>query len=141
MQIIALTAALLTLAGLAQQVFGALLAEQFCKHLRASPSQLPGVSVLKPLYGTEALTELALESFFLLDYPVYQLVFGVQSKNDPVLAVLSNLRARYPKQDIAVMVNDAEHGRNRKVSNLINMKPLAKHEVIVISDADVHVPP
>ncbi|MBU6396649.1 MAG: bacteriohopanetetrol glucosamine biosynthesis glycosyltransferase HpnI [Rhodospirillales bacterium] len=141
MQIIALTAALLTLAGLAQQVFGALLAEQFCKNLRASPSQLPGVSVLKPLYGTEALTELALESFFLLDYPVYQLVFGVQSKNDPVLAVLSNLRARYPKQDIAVMVNDAEHGRNRKVSNLINMKPLAKHEVIVISDADVHVPP
>ena len=36
----------------------------------------PAVSILKPLCGVEPLTELALESFFLIDYPDYQLIFG-----------------------------------------------------------------
>ncbi|MBU6449068.1 MAG: bacteriohopanetetrol glucosamine biosynthesis glycosyltransferase HpnI [Rhodospirillales bacterium] len=141
MKLLALTAAFFALAGMAQQLFGARLVEQFCRKLRASPKYFCGVSILKPLYGSDALTELALESFFLLDYPVYQLVFGVQSNNDPVLTVLSKLKDRYPACDVAIMVNDTEHGQNRKISNLINMRPLAKHETIVISDADVHVPP
>lgn len=99
------------------------------------------MSILKPLYGVEALTELALESFFLLDYPAYQLVFGVQSRTDPVLEVIAKLRARYPERETALMVNDTTHGHNHKISNLINMRPLAKYEILVIADADVHVPP
>ena len=141
MQIIALIAVAFALIGMAQQLFGAILVEQFCKKFRAMPHCSSPVSIMKPLYGSDTLTELALESFFLLDYPVYQLVFGVQNDNDPVLTVLSSLRAKYPAQDVAVMINDAEHGLNRKVSNLINMKPLAKHKIIVLSDADAHVPP
>ncbi len=106
----------------------------------AAPKARPGITILKPLCGVDPLTELALESFFFLNYPAYQLVFGVQSPTDPVLEILARLRARYPATDVALMVNDTEHGRNRKVSNLINMRPLAKHEILVISDADVHVP-
>lgn len=96
---------------------------------------------MKPLCGVDPMAELALESFFLLDYPDYQLVFGVQDGNDPVLEVISRLRARYPQRDTALMVNDTLHGSNRKVSNLLNMKPLAKHDILVFSDADIHVPP
>lgn len=96
---------------------------------------------MKPLCGVDLMAELALESFFLLDYPKYQLVFGVQDANDPVLEVVARLRARYPERDTVLMVNDMLHGSNRKISNLINMQPLAKHEVIVFSDADIHVPP
>lgn len=96
---------------------------------------------MKPLCGVDPMAELALESFFLLDYPAYQLVFGVQDANDPVLQIVARLRARYPERDTALMVNDILHGSNRKVSNLINMLPLAKHEIIVFSDADIHAPP
>ncbi len=141
MQIIAFITAFFALIGMAQQFFGAILVEQNCKKLRANPNNATPVSIFKPLYGSDTLTELALESFFLLDYPVYQLIFGVQNDTDPVLKVLANLRTKYPSCDVAVMVNDTLHGQNRKVSNLINMKPLAKHEIIVLSDADVHVPP
>lgn len=87
------------------------------------------------------MAELALESFFLLDYPVYQLVFGVQSQSDPVLEILAKLRERYPERDVTLMVNDTAHGQNRKVDNLINMRPLAKYDILVMADADIHVPP
>ena len=56
--------------------------------------------MLKPLCGVDPLTELALESFFLVTYPDYQLVFGVQCETDPVLDVLARLRARYPERDV-----------------------------------------
>ncbi len=141
MQILAILTALLALLGVIQQFFGARLVERFCATQPLPPKEKPCVTILKPLHGVEPLTELALESFFLLDYPAYQLIFGVQSNDDPVLEVISKLRKRYPERDTALMVNDTMHGRNRKVSNLINMRPLARHEILVISDADVHAPP
>lgn len=138
---LATLAALLALVGVVQQFLGTRLIERFCSAPPAGPKTRPPVTVMKPLCGVEPLTELALESFFLLDYPDYQIVFGVQDPADPVLAVVEALRARYPARDVAVVVNGAEHGSNRKVSNLINMLPAARHETLVVSDADIHVPP
>jgi ceramide glucosyltransferase len=39
-----------------------------------------------------------------------------------------------------VVVDPAMHGPNRKVSNLINMLPFARHDILVISDSDLHLP-
>jgi len=124
-----------------QQFIGTLLVARFMARTELVPAILPPVSVLKPLCGVEPLTELALESFFLIDYPAYQLVFGVQSASDPVLPMIAALQARYPARDVALVVDAALHGTNRKVSNLINMLPAASHETLVMSDADIHVPP
>jgi ceramide glucosyltransferase len=87
------------------------------------------------------LTELALESFFLNEYPVFQIVFGVHNPADPVLAIVEMLRARYPARDVTVVIDPSLHGSNRKVSNLINMLRAATYETLVMSDADIHVPP
>ena len=141
MLLFAIIAAGCALIGVAQQALGTLLVRRFSAATAPVPKMRPPVSVLKPLCGVEPLTELALESFFLLDYPDYQLVFGVQSETDPVLAVVADLRARYPQRDVALVVDATPHGSNRKVANLINMQPAAKHELLVISDADIHVPP
>jgi ceramide glucosyltransferase len=40
-----------------------------------------------------------------------------------------------------VVIDCTLRGENRKVSNLINMLAAAKHETLVMSDADIHVPP
>ena len=61
--------------------------------------------------------------------------------DDPALAVVKRLSARFPDADIAVVVNAAAHGVNGKISNLINMFPLAKHDTLVIADSDVWSPP
>jgi len=102
---------------------------------------LPPVTVLKPLHGAEPLLEAALESFFALDYPAFQLVFGVQSAGDQALAVVRLLAARYPHVDAVVVCDATPHGANRKIANLINMYPSAEHDVLVISDSDMHVKP
>lgn len=96
---------------------------------------------MKPLYGDEALLEAALASNCAQDYPDLQIVFGVKSPDDPALAVVERLRMRFPERDIAVVVNPAEHGDNRKIGNLINMLPVAKHDLLIIADSDVHVAP
>jgi len=45
----------------------------------------------------------------------------------------------FPERDIALIVDGTCHGSNPKVSNLINMVALAKHNVLVISDSDVRL--
>ncbi len=99
------------------------------------------VTVLKPLYGDEPLLEEALASVCRQDYPALQVVFGVRDPADAALLVVRRLQARFPDCDIAIVVDPTGHGLNRKVANLINMLPTAKHDVLVIADADVHVAP
>ncbi len=130
-----------TFIGVVQQYIGTVLVNRFINRTARAPLSYPPVSLMKPLCGIEPLTELALESCFLIDYPQMQIVFGVQSEDDPVLDVVRVLQARYPAQDVAVVIDPSLHGSNRKVSNLINMLKFAKYDTLVMSDADIHVPP
>ena len=135
-------AAGLSATGVAQAIAGGILVWRFvgrCDSARANAMR--PVTVLKPLYGDEPLLEEALASVCRQDYPVWQVVFGVQDPADAALPVVRRLRARFPDCDIAVVVDPTGHGLNRKVANLINMLPAAKHDVVVIADADVHVAP
>ncbi len=138
---LSMTFALVTLASLAQAVAGWLAIGKFTRQHHAGPQARPAVTVLKPLYGDEPLLEQALASLCAQDYPVFQVVFGVQNASDPALAVLHRLRARFPGLDMAMVVDPARHGSNHKVSNLINMLPFARYDVLVVADSDVHSPP
>jgi ceramide glucosyltransferase len=104
------------------------------------PARLrPPISVLKPLYGDEPLLDQALESLCRQHYPLYQVVFGVQHASDPAAAVVRRLQSRFPGHDLKLVVDPTQHGRNRKVGNLINMLGFARHELLVIADSDLHV--
>jgi len=107
----------------------------------ARPAYLPPVTVLKPLHGAEPLLEDALASVCAQDYPEWQVVFGVQDSRDTALPIVQRLQGRFPDSDIAVVVDPTPHGSNRKVANLINMLPAARHDVLVISDSDMQVAP
>jgi len=113
---------------------------RFAARPAVAPVRRPPVTVLKPLYGAEPLLEQALASCFAQDYPQFQIVFGLHSAGDPALAVVRRLQARFPDRDVSVVVDPAIYGPNRKVSNLINMLPAARHDVLAISDSDLHVP-
>ncbi len=127
--------------GLGQAMAGWLLARRFAAQPARRPITTPGVSVLKPLHGDEPQLEAALASFCAQDFAPLQIVFGVQDTADPALAVVARLRTQFPAGDIAVVINPAQHGQNRKISNLINMLPSARHDVLVIADADIHAAP
>jgi ceramide glucosyltransferase len=136
-------AALLSAIGLAQAFAGALAVRRFVRGARRPELRdPPPVSVLKPLHGDEPLLEQALASVCVQDYPApWQVVFGIGQSGDTALPVVRRLQARFPGRDLAVVVDRTVHGPNRKVGNLINMLPAAKHDVLVIADSDVHVAP
>ena len=46
----------------------------------------PPVTIFKPLKGLDEDLEENLRSFFRLDYPAYQLLFGVADEDDPAIA-------------------------------------------------------
>ncbi len=103
-------------------------------------SVYPPVTILKPLHLGEPGLSDNLESFLAQDYPgSVQIVFGVHSESDPAIAVVRALQARYSHLDTAIVADGALHGSNAKVSNLINMLPAARHNILVLSDSDIAV--
>ena len=127
--------------GALQSFAGLLVLRRFIGRGTARTASQPPVTVLKPVYGDEALLEAAIESFCTQDYPCFQLVIGAQDVSDPALAVARRLAARHKAVDISIVVNPALHGPNRKISNLINMFPAAKYDLLVFADSDLHVRP
>jgi ceramide glucosyltransferase len=91
------------------------------------------------LCGAEPDTYECLRSFCDQDYPHFQVVFGVAELSDPVIAIVERLRLEFPHRDLDLIVDRRQHGNSRKVSNLVNMMPLARHDIFVISDSDVRV--
>jgi ceramide glucosyltransferase len=104
------------------------------------PGETPAATILKPLCGDEPELYECLRSFCDQDYPKFQIVFGLADGADPAAEVVSRLQREFPMLDLKLMVDRRQHGSSRKVSNLINMMPLAQHDFLVISDSDVRVP-
>lgn len=102
--------------------------------------ELPPVSVLKPLCGKDAGLAANLESFFLQDHPSLELVFGVQRPDDPAIAVVQELAARYPDANVKLVVHPGGSAINPKVDNLLGMLPHATHDLLLISDSNVRAP-
>jgi ceramide glucosyltransferase len=103
-----------------------------------TPSAAEPVTILKPLRGGEPDLLRRLVGFCRQDYsgPV-QVVCGVADRADPAVGFIEFIRARHPAVDL--VVNSRRHGLNPKVSNLINMLPHARHDVLIMADSDVDV--
>lgn len=103
------------------------------------PRSFSPVSILKPLKGLDDGLFDNLESFCNLDYPVYELIFALQNRNDPAYKVVSKIKDKYPSKDITIVVEHCNEGLNPKVNNLIPAYAKAKYGLILISDSNVRV--
>ena len=129
-----------TLAGVAYTLAAAGLASRFLRRPVCPASQFPPVSVIKPLHGVHHGLPEALARFCQQDYPgEVQIVFGVQDGADPAVAVVEALRVAHPRADIELVIDTRLHGANRKASNLQNIAERARHELLILSDADILV--
>ncbi|HXA05562.1 MAG TPA: bacteriohopanetetrol glucosamine biosynthesis glycosyltransferase HpnI, partial [Bryobacteraceae bacterium] len=105
------------------------------------PTQLPAVSILKPFKGVDPEIWESCCSHCEQEYPEFQLVFGVSDPGDPAVEVVRKLQAKYPNLAIELIVCDRVLGANIKVSNLAQMLPAARHELLLVNDSDIRVPP
>jgi len=103
---------------------------------------VPGISLLKPLKGCDATTAASLESWFQQDYRgPRQILFAVGDVADPVCGIVRELQQKYPGVDTELLVCDLRGIANAKVAKLVQLEKQARHPLILISDADVRVPP
>ena len=119
-----------------------LAARRFPLHQRvADAAYRPAITLLKPLKGGDATTTESLQSWFKQNYsgPI-QILFGVADPGDPACELVRELIRLHPRHDAELVICRESLGTNAKVSTLIQLEALAKHPLILISDADVRAP-
>jgi ceramide glucosyltransferase len=105
------------------------------------PQNLPPISILKPLKGTDPDIYESFRSHCLQDYPEYEIIFGVSDPRDPAVASVEQLQREFPERNIRLVVAEKKLGTNVKVSNLEQMVQAARHEYLIVNDSDIHVEP
>jgi ceramide glucosyltransferase len=136
----------LALLSLALTLWQWLIARRFPLHQRVpQPSTLnpqPPVTLLKPLKGCDPATPDCLRSWFTQQYAgPTQILFGVAAADDPVCALVRQLLREFPASDAQLIVCGPPPGTNAKVSQLVELERQAKHDLLILSDADVLIPP
>jgi ceramide glucosyltransferase len=137
------TLAALALLSLALALWQWLAARSFPLHRRVTDfSFTPAITLLKPLKDCDATTAESLQSWFNQNYPgQIQILFGIADAGDPVCPIVRELIEKNPGRDAQLVICAESLGANGKVSTLIQLERLAKHPLILVSDADVRVPP
>ena len=99
-----------TLAGIGQALAGWYQVRRFAATPATKTDHLPPITLLKPLHGDEPLLEAALTSVCAQDYPQFQVVFGVQRADDPAIAIVRRLQARFSNLAIDLVIDPTPHG-------------------------------
>jgi ceramide glucosyltransferase len=136
-------AAFTSIVGCVYLLAAMLLTDRFVRKAWSKPrADMPSVTILKPLHGTEPGLLENLSSFSTQNYPgPVQMVLGVQDPRDDAIAVVDALRDEHGDGQFDLVVDATMHGLNRKVSNLVNMTPRVEHDVVVVADSDMRVDP
>jgi ceramide glucosyltransferase len=100
------------------------------------------VTVLVPLCGDEAGLSARLIRLRRQKHgaPV-QILCGVSEAGDPALQSVREAQAADAPWPIEIVIDGRVHGRNPKISNLINMYRRARNDVLVLVDSDIEVDP
>ncbi len=113
----------------------------FHRHNAAPRDFTPPVSVLKPVHGLDIEAYENFASFCRQDYPEYEVLFGVANEQDAATPVIRKLIADLPALPIRLVVTTEKIGSNGKVNKLCGLARAARHNLLVLSDADIRVGP
>ncbi|XP_022650237.1 ceramide glucosyltransferase-like isoform X1 [Varroa destructor] len=100
---------------------------------------LQGVSILKPLTGTDPNLYGNLESFFTMNYPTYELLFCVQEDGCPSITHVQNLMKKHPNVAAKIFIGGSSIGPNPKINNMAPGYEAAKYPLIMVSDAGIRM--
>jgi ceramide glucosyltransferase len=98
------------------------------------------VSIVIPVRGIEAYSELTLANAFRLDWPEYELIFCVADEADPIIPRIRAAMAEYPMVSARVLVGDDRISANPKLNNCVKGWRAARHEWVILADSNVLMP-
>src|SRR5580700_5017583 len=82
-------------------------------------SELPPVSLVRPLCGLDNYAADTLRSTFDLDYPHYEILFCVAAANDPVVPLVEGLIAEHGSANARLLIGDDCLSGNPKLNNVV----------------------
>src|ERR1700694_139743 len=95
-----------------------------------APVPMPAATLMNPLCGLEPRLEENLASFFVQDYPEFEILFGTRDASDPALDVVRRLCTRYPHVAVKIVFSGEPDKPNAKVCTLREMFAAASHEYV-----------
>ncbi len=102
----------------------------------------PPISILKPLYGHDEGLEENLRSFFVQDYPHYEVLLGAHREDDPAAILAAKIISEYSGKVKARLIITGESPiPNGKAFSLNRLVREARHDLLVMSDSDIRVKP
>jgi ceramide glucosyltransferase len=104
----------------------------------APRGRLPTCTFLRPLHRVDPSKEANLDALCGFGVPV---VAGVKDVEEPAFQLARRIQVRHPEVDLSIQAGGGPPGANPKVSNLIQMLPRARGEVLIFTDADVRLAP
>ncbi len=135
--------ALLALAGVVYLMLALLGARDFNHTWRGKKLDsgfAPDVSILKPVKGVDPRMFEGLASHCRQEYAGrFEILFGVNSLDDPAVAEIARLRVEFPECVIRVIECRERLGTSGKVSNLVRMLREASYDYVLINDSDIRV--
>ena len=107
-EVFAAVCAVLAIAGAAYYALCAWVGLRFVRERPKEVSFAPPVTIMKSLKGMDPHMRAAFRSHCLLDYPEFEVLFGVADLNDPAVAVVNEVQQEFPHARLRV-VTDAKH--------------------------------
>ena len=101
----------------------------------------PRITLLRPVCGLDPQDAETLESSFRQDYPDYEIIFCAPSEDDPAVALLRGLVARYPQVPARILTGQVPRTGNPKLDNLWKGWAAAEADWVCMADANLLLPP
>lgn len=128
--------------GLAYLAVASFLIMRFRPEPWGAPVRIPPASILVPLCGEDPELRERLLALCRQTYAEkLQVVCGVSDAADPAVGIVESVASEAHEVRIDLKIDARLHGGNRKISNLMNMAPLARAEFLAIIDSDILVGP
>lgn len=101
--------------------------------------EYPLVSILKPLRNFDDDLERNLESFFRLEYPLYEILFAVDSPEDSCAHIISRLILKYPHISARIVVTGHSLSLNPKIHKLTQLERVSRGQLFWVTDSNIRV--
>ena len=101
---------------------------------------LPPLSILKPVHGRDPRFYEAILSHAAQDYPEFEILFGVNTPDDPALQDIVRLQGEFPALRIQIAIVPTL-APNAKVGVLEELVRRARYAVLLVNDSDIAVEP
>lgn len=97
------------------------------------------VSIMKPVKNADIHFEENIRSFYEQDYPDFEILFGLETVNEPETDIIYKVAGEYPHIKTTIVYTGTDKELNPKVDNLVKMERLATGTHYWIADANVIV--